>query len=119
MGSGRRSCRRRATDHEEIGLQGFDFNVFDKDGEEIVGERYSEFTNLLILIKLFPGYWISQLKRMNQKVDEENGKAFNKGNVRYRKFRRFSRKEFWENISCLVSAPTFGLGGSSLWEKEE
>ena len=45
--------------------------------------------------------------------------AFNKGNVRYRKFRRFSRKESWENISCLVSAPTFGIGGLRLWDKEE
>ena len=42
-----------------------------------------------------------------------------KGNVRYRKVRRFSSSGFWENIGCLVSAPTFGLGGSRLWEKEE
>ena len=56
---------------------------------------------------------------MNQKVNEENGKVLNKGNVRYRKVCRFSSNEFWRNISCLVSAPTFGLGGSRLWEKEE
>ena len=62
--------------------------------------------------------WIIQLNRMNQKVDEENGKALNKGNVRYRKVRRFSSNEFWKNIGCLVSAPTFGLGGLRLWEKE-
>ena len=43
----------------------------------------------------------------------------NKGNVRYRKVRRFYRNEFWKNIGCLVSAPTFGLGGLKLWEKEE
>ena len=43
----------------------------------------------------------------------------NKGNVQYRKVRRFSSCEFWNNIGCLVSAPTFGLGGSRLWEKEE
>ena len=64
-----------------------------------------------MLIKLWPGGWTTQLKRMNQKVDEENGKALNKGNVRYQKFRRFSRNEFWKNNSCLVSDPTFGLGG--------
>ena len=29
---------------------------------------------LKMLIKLWPGDWIDQLKRMNQKVDEENGK---------------------------------------------
>ena len=27
--------------------------------------------------------------------------------------------EFWKNIGCLLSEPTFGLGGSRLWEKEE
>ena len=42
-----------------------------------------------------------------------------KGNVRYWKVRRFSSCEFWKNIGCLVSAPTFGLGGSRLWEMEE
>ena len=68
-----------------------------------------------MLIKLWPGDWTSQLKRMNQKVDEENGKVLNKGNVRYRKVCRFSSNEFWKNIGCLDSAPTFGLGGSMIW----
>ena len=49
---------------------------------------------LNFLIKLWPGYWIEQLKRMNQNVDEENGKQRVKGNVRYRKVRRFSSCEF-------------------------
>ena len=49
---------------------------------------------------------------------EYNGKALGKGNVRYRKVRRFSSNEFWKNIGCLVSAPTFDLWGSRLWEKE-
>ena len=83
---------------------------------------------LKMLIKLWPGDWIDQLKRMNQKVDEENGEQRVKGNVRYRKVRRFSSCEFWKNIGCLVSAPTFGLGGSRLgkgrgtkakWKEEE
>ena len=42
-----------------------------------------------------------------------------KGNLWYRKVRRFSSYELWKNIGCLVSAPIFGLGGSRLWEKEE
>ena len=70
-------------------------------------------------IKLWPGDWIDQLKRMNRKLDKENGKQRVKGNVRYWKFRCLSSCEFWKNIGCLVSAPTFGLGGSRLWEKEE
>ena len=72
-----------------------------------------------MLIKQWPGNWKTQLKRMNQKVDEGNGKALGKVNVRYRKVRQFSSNEFWKNIGCLVSAPTFGIGGSRLWEKEE
>ena len=47
------------------------------------------------------------------------GKQRVKGNVRYKKVRRFSSSEFWKNIGCLVSAPTFGLEGSRLWENEE
>ena len=74
---------------------------------------------LKMLIKLWPGYWIDQLKRMNRKVYEDNGKHRVKGNFWYRKVRRFSSSEFWKNIGYLVSAPTFGLGGTRLWEKEE
>ena len=106
------------TDHAEIILRGFYFDVFDQDGEGVVREGSSEFPYLIILIKLWPGYWMNRLKMMNQKVNEYNGKALNKGNVRYRKICRFSSNEFWKNIGCLVSAPTFGLGGSRLWEKE-
>ena len=75
------------TDHEEIRLRGFDFNIFDEDDKGVVIEGIIEFSYLLILIKLWPGDCIGQLKSMNQKVDEYNGKAFNKGNVRYQNFR--------------------------------
>ena len=54
--------------HEGIGLRGFDFNIFDEYEEGVVREGCSE-PYLLILIKLRPGDWISQLKGMNQKVD--------------------------------------------------
>ena len=103
------------SDHEELGLQGFDFNVFDKYEEGVVREESSEFPYLLMLIKIWPGDCTSQLNRINRKVDEDNGKALNKCNVRYRKVRHFSSNEFWKNIGCLVSAPTFGIGGSRLW----
>ena len=62
---------------------------------------------------------MTQLKRINRKMDEENGKALNKVNVRYQTFRWFFSNEFWKNIGCLVSVPTFGIGGSRLCEKEE
>ena len=89
-------------------------SIFNEDKEGLGGEGSSEFSNLLMLIKPWPGYWKTQLKRINQKVDEGNRKALGKSNVRYRKVRRFSSNEFWKNIGCLVSAPTFGLGGSRL-----
>ena len=82
------------SDHEEIGLRGVDFNVFDKDEEGVVRERSSDFPYLLIVIKLWTWYCISHLKSMNRNVDGENGKALNKGNVRYRKVCRFSSNEF-------------------------
>ena len=102
------------SDHEDIGLRGLDFIIYHEEKEGFVREDCSE-PYLKMLIKLWRGDWIDQLKRMNRKVDEENGKKRVKGNVRYRKVRRFSSCEFWKNIGCLVSAPTFGLGGSRLW----
>ena len=61
------------TYHEEIGLRGFYFNLFDKDEEGVVREGSSEFPYLLMLIKLWPGNWKYKLKRTNKRVDEDNG----------------------------------------------
>ena len=72
-----------------------------------------------MLIKLWPRYWKTHLKRMNQKVDKENGKSLGIGNGQYQKVSRFSRNEIWKNIGCLVSAHTFGLGVPRLWKNEE
>ena len=58
-----------------------------------------------MLIKLWPGNRTNQLKRMNQKVDEDNGKALGKGNVRYRNvssvFQQLVLEERW--LSCFRS----------------
>ena len=72
-----------------------------------------------MLINLWPSNLKTQLKRVNQKVDEDNGKALVKGYVRYWQVCRLSQNEFWNNIGYLVSDLTFGLGGSRLWEKED
>ena len=53
------------TDYEEIGLRGLDFNIFDEDEEGVVREGSSDFTYLLMLIKLWPGDRMTQLKTMN------------------------------------------------------
>ena len=42
------------SDHEDIGLRGFDLNIFDEDEEGVVREGYSE-PYLKMLIKLWPG----------------------------------------------------------------
>ena len=55
---------------------------------------------------------------MNKKVDEENGGGETQENGRFWKLRRSSRNEFWNNIGCLLSAPTFGLGVLMRWEKD-
>ena len=52
------------SDHEDTGLRGFDFNIFDEDEEGVVREGCSE-SYLKMLIKLWPGDWIDQLKRIN------------------------------------------------------
>ena len=72
-----------------------------------------------MLIKLWPGYWNTHLNIMNHNVEEDNGKETGISNGWYQKLCWFSSNEFWKNIGCLVSARTFGLGGSRLWEKEE
>ena len=38
--------------HEDIGLWGFDFNVFDENKEGVVREGSSEFPYLLMLINI-------------------------------------------------------------------
>ena len=48
------------TDYDEIGLRGFDLNLFDEDEKEVVREGSSEFPYLLMLIKLFPGNFKTQ-----------------------------------------------------------
>ena len=104
-------------DHDKIVLRGFGFNLFGKDEKGVGIEGSSEFPYSLMLIKLRPGYWKTCLNRMHLKVYDDNGKSMGIGKVRYRNFCRFSINGFWKNIGCLVSAPTFGLGGSSLCDK--
>ena len=59
-----------ANNHGEIGLRGFDFNLFGKYEKGVGREESSQFPYLLILIKIWPGDWNNQLKRMNKKVYE-------------------------------------------------
>ena len=71
-----------------------------------------------MLMKLWPWYWEYQLDWMNKKVDKENGRGGTQDNGQFWKFQRFSRRGFWKNIECLLSAPTVCLGRPRLWEKD-
>ena len=53
------------------------------------------------------------------KVDEYNSKAAGMANGRDQKVWQFSENEFWKNIGCLISDPTFCLGSLMIWQKEE
>ena len=86
--------------------------------EGCVGVDVKEWPYLLIIIKLWPGDWEEQIKRMNKKVDADNGRGETQDNGLFRKLRRFSRNELWKNIGCLLSERIFGLGVSRLWEKD-
>ena len=48
------------------------------------------------------------------KVNEDNRKAVVMLNGRAQKVWQFSSDEFRNNIGCLVSAATFGIGGTRL-----
>ena len=74
-----------------------------------------ELPYLLIIMTLWPGDWEDQIDRKNYKVDEDDVRGGTQENGKFRKLRRFSRNEFWKDIGCLLSEPTFGLGGSILW----
>ena len=71
-----------------------------------------------MLMNIWTGDWKNRLEIMNTKVDEDNGKATGTVNGRYRNIRRFSSNQFWKNIGCIISAPSFGLGGLIMWDKE-
>ena len=59
-------------EHEDLGLRGFNFNLFNEEREILVGDNVKEFPCLLMFIKLWTGDWEKQLNRMNKKVDEDN-----------------------------------------------
>ena len=105
-------------EHEELYLRGFGFNLCNEEREGCVGEDVKELPYLFILMKLLPGDWEDQLDQMNKKVDKDNGRGGDQENGQFRKLRRFSRNELWNNIGCLLSAPTFGLRESRPWEKD-
>ena len=64
-----------------------------------------------MLIKIWPGDWISELNSMNRKVDEDNGKAWNKVNERYQKFIGFPATNFGRTLVVSFQLLPLVLGG--------
>ena len=85
----------------------------------MVREKLSEHPYLLMLTNLCYGYWNNNMESMNMRVDKNNGKYVGMVKLWDRKVLRFSRNEFRRNIGCLVSVPTFGIGGSRICDKDE
>ena len=93
--------------------------MFDEDEGGLVRERLSDYPYLLMLMNICPGDWYNQLERINMRLHEENGRAVEMVKGRDQKVWKCSGNKFWKNICCIISYPTFGLGGSRLWEKCE
>ena len=64
-----------------------------------------------MLIKICPGEWKTQLKTINHKVDEDNGKALEKGNVHYINVCWFSINEFGKTLVVSFQLLPLVLGG--------
>ena len=61
-------------EHEELGLQGFDFNLFDEEREGCVWDYVKYFPYLLTIMKLCPGYWEEYIYGMKNNVEKYNGR---------------------------------------------
>ena len=83
----------------------------------MVREGLREYTYLIKLMQKLRGDRKNHLEKTNIKVDKDHAKAMGMVNTQARKVWRFSGNEFCKNICCLVSAPTFGIGGSRIWDK--
>ena len=56
---------------------------------------------------------------MNKKVYEDNVRGGIQDNGLFWKIHRFPRNKFWKSIWCLLSAPTFNIGGWGMWENHK
>ena len=101
-------------DHDEIGLQGFDFGFFTKTGRGVVIEGLRQYPYLMMVMNIWTGNQKNQLININIRVDKDNGKSVGKVNGQAWKVCWFSSNEFQKNIGCPVSYPTFYLGGEAM-----
>ena len=65
-------------------------------------------------MKLWSWGWNNQLERVNLRLGEDNEGAMGMGKGGISKVQLFSSNEFWKNIGCLISDPTFSVGRLNL-----
>ena len=78
----------QGVEHQELGIRGFDFNLFDEDMEVYVKGDVKELPYLLMLVKLWHGYLKEQIYRINKNLDKDNGRGGNQDNGRFQKLWR-------------------------------
>ena len=85
-------------DYKEIGLHGFDYSLFEENEGGGKREGLDGSPYLKHLIKLWPGYWVIHMGKMNEAVCMKNCVTSNGGGKR--KDKKMKRQELWKCIGC-------------------
>ena len=64
---------------------------------------------------MLPGYWVNQMKTMNESVGEKN--LIYKYVGGKRPICPFTRNKFWKCIGCILSTVTYGNKGQNIWSE--
>ena len=96
--------------HKQIGIRGFDF---EKKNECADGKN-SRINFLDLLIKLWPGDWKENLKKLNESFDDANSNRPR----RARKIHHATQNEFWVFFGILLIASIEGVQGGELWKNK-
>ena len=99
---------------DEAGVRGFDFSK--KDVVSSVGQSYKRVNLLNLLIHLWPGNWLDQLKLVNKLLLKDNKERRNNRNSTYTsRTHQISQYEFWTFFGILLAARLEGRKGN-MWD---
>ena len=102
-------------DYKEIGLRGFDYKLFEEDEGGGKRERLDGYPYFKHFIKLWTGYWLRQMGKLNKAVCMKSRFLSNGGGKRLVK--HLKRQEFWKCIGCILLEFTYGKKGRKLWSE--
>ena len=97
--------------NKQIVIRGFNF---EKKNECAADGKNPRINFLNLLIKLWPGDWKENLKKLNESVDDANSNRA----TRAQKIHRASQKEFWVFFGILLIARIEGVQGGELWRNK-